>query len=68
VAVTLRLELFGGPKDGETVTVDHVVASLTFPALANAQPENQGDPRVHRYEWRATAQPSGYYYAGIGRL
>ena len=63
----MRVELFGGPKDGETVTVAHVVASLTFPTLANAHPENQGDPRFHRYEWRATSTPSGYYYAGLVR-
>ena len=64
--MTMRVELFGGPNDGETREVGHVVASLDFPAVT-ASIDAPNAPRVHRYEWRAQASPAGYYYAGLVR-
>lgn len=60
--MALKVECFGGPKDGAVMDVEHVTARLVFPALKETD-----TPRMHAYEWRATAQPSGYYYRGMVR-
>jgi hypothetical protein len=60
----MTVELYGGPKDGERVELPQVVARLVFPTAVSAPPD---EAKVHAYEWRASAQPSGYYYAGVVR-